>query len=69
MNEDIRQIQQQEINTYRIRVHTLEQDLWEATEPIKRVNLMIQLADAVTSLLHLESNALARVEAEQQYKC
>jgi hypothetical protein len=65
MTEDIRQVQEQEINTYQIRVHMLEQDLWEATEPVKRINLMIQLADAVTSLLHLESNAKARVEAEQ----
>lgn len=51
MTEDIRQFQEQEINTYQIRVHMLEQDLWEATEPVKRINLMIQLADAVTSLL------------------
>jgi hypothetical protein len=68
MTEDIREIEQREINTYRIRVHFLSQELWEKTQQPNRINIMIQLADAVTSLLHLENNALARSEAEQKDK-
>lgn len=66
MTEDIREIQEREINTYRIRVHCLSQELWETTQQPNRINIMIQLADAVTSLLHLENNALARSKAQQK---
>lgn len=68
MTEDIREIEQREINTYRMRVHFLSQELWETSQQPNRINIMIQLADAVTSLLHLENNALARSEAEQKDK-
>jgi hypothetical protein len=68
MTEDIREIQEREINTYRIRVHCLSQELWETTQQPNRINIMIQLADAVTSLLHLENNAFGRSEAEQKDK-
>jgi hypothetical protein len=52
---DIRIAEKQEIERYRTRVQFLSQDLWETTDKTARVNLLIQLADAVTSLLHLES--------------
>ncbi len=68
MTEDIREIEEREINTYRVRVHCLSQELWEKSQQPNRINIMIQLADAVTSLLHLENNALARSEAEQKDK-
>ena len=68
MTEDFREIEEREINTYRMRVHFLSQQLWETTQQPNRINIMIQLADAVTSLLHLENNALARSEAEQKDK-
>ncbi len=66
MSEDIREIQKREINAYRARVQFLSQDLCETKEQIQRINLLIQLADSVTTLLHLESNVLAREEAEKQ---
>ena len=68
MTEDITEVEQREINTNRIRVHCLSQELWETTQQPNRINIMIQLADAVTSLLHLESNALARIESQQKDK-
>ncbi len=68
MIEDIREIEEREINTYRVRVHCLSQELWETTQQPNRINIMIQLANAVTSLLHLENNVFARSEAQQEDK-
>lgn len=66
MTEDIREIQQREINTNRLSVNCLSQEFWEITQQPDRINVMIQLADAVTSLLHLESNVFGRSEAKQK---
>jgi hypothetical protein len=38
------------------------------TQQPDRINVIIQLADALTSLLHLESKAFARIEAQQKSK-
>ena len=56
----ITQLEQQEIQTYRSRVHFLEKDVWEEKDPQKRINLLIQLSSAVASLLLLENNTLGR---------
>ncbi|MFE1744934.1 hypothetical protein [Coleofasciculus sp. H7-2] len=42
------------IKMFRYRVHCLSRDLWQAKDPVCRVNLALQLADAATSLARLE---------------
>ncbi len=49
-----------EIETLKIRVHCLSQELWGCNEYPKRLNVLIQLNAATADLLLLETNQQAR---------
>jgi len=49
------------IKMFRYRVHFLAKDLWKEKNPVGRMNLALQLADAATTL--------ARLEVEEAQKC
>jgi hypothetical protein len=49
-----------EIETQKVRVHSLSQELWGCNDYPKRLNLLIQLNAATADLLLLETNSQAR---------
>lgn len=49
-----------EIETQKIRVHHLSQELWNCTDTPKRLNLLVMLNAATADLLLLETNRQAR---------
>lgn len=49
-----------EIETQKVRVFNLGQELWTCTDSVKRLNLLIQLNAATADLLLLETNRQAR---------
>ncbi len=49
-----------EIETQKIRVHSLSQELWTCNDSVKRLNLLIMLNAATADLLLLETNREAR---------
>ncbi|MDI9637616.1 hypothetical protein QQ054_02140 [Oscillatoria amoena NRMC-F 0135] len=58
---DIKGTPHHSIKLFRYRVHCLAKELWKEKDPVCRVNLTLQLADAVTSL--------ARLEVQEAKKC
>lgn len=48
-----------EIETQKIRVHHLSQELWTCTDSPKRLNLLVMLNAATADLLLLETNRQA----------
>lgn len=58
---DIKVTPHHSIKIFRHRVHFLAKELWKEKDPVCRVNLTLQLADAVTSL--------ARLEVQEAQRC
>ena len=52
------------LSAYRTRVRLLSQELWQETNPLRRMNLALQLADASTHLARLEAEALQTQHAD-----
>lgn len=50
-----------EIETLKIRVHYLAQELWECKDSPQRLNLLVLLNAATADLLLLETNRQARI--------
>jgi hypothetical protein len=46
------------LKAYRDRVRLLEQELWEETNQLRRMNIALQLADAATHLARMEAEEL-----------
>ncbi|MGK7926531.1 MAG: hypothetical protein AB4290_15040 [Spirulina sp.] len=46
------------LQAYRYRVHLLARELWQEKNPLKRLNITLQLADATTHLAKLEAEVL-----------
>ncbi|MEA5469067.1 hypothetical protein [Spirulina sp. 06S082] len=46
------------LQAYRYRVHLLARELWQEKNPLKRLNISLQLADATTHLARLEAETL-----------
>jgi hypothetical protein len=61
MNTD--ELTAKEIETLKVRVHCLSQELWECQEYPNRINTLIMLSAATSELLLLETNLQARKEA------
>jgi hypothetical protein len=55
-------IPSQSIKAYRYRVRALTQDLWQASDPVSRANLAMQLADVATTLARLEMQEARRLQ-------
>lgn len=53
------------LRAYRYRVKLLGQELWEATEPISRLNIALLLADAATTLARLEVEEFQRLQQQE----
>ncbi|HLO49151.1 MAG TPA: hypothetical protein VK211_12105 [Kamptonema sp.] len=52
------------IKMFRYRVHFLAKDLWKEKNPVNRMNLALQLADAATRLARLEVDEARKFEQE-----
>lgn len=59
-NTNVDALTDNEIETLKIRVHNLSQELWTCTDDVKRLNLLIMLNAATADLLLLETNRQAR---------
>jgi hypothetical protein len=56
----------QEIETLKVRVQCLSQELWTCQEYPDRINVLIMLSAAVSELLLLETNQQARYVKSKQ---
>lgn len=52
------------IKMFRYRVHFLAKELWQEKDPICRMNLALQLADAATSLARLEVGEVQNLQQQ-----
>ncbi|HAJ59549.1 MAG TPA: hypothetical protein DCP31_09980 [Cyanobacteria bacterium UBA8543] len=59
---NIDELTAKEIETLKVRVHCLSQELWESKEYPNRINTLIMLTAAASELLLLETNQNARRE-------
>ncbi|MEG4206365.1 hypothetical protein QUA20_20860 [Microcoleus sp. Pol7_A1] len=57
-------IPSQSIKMFRYRVHFLAKDLWKEKNPVGRMNLALQLADAATTLARLEVEEMHKFQQE-----
>ncbi len=57
-------IPSQSIKMFRYRVHFLAKDLWNEKNPVCRMNLALQLADAATTLARLEVEEARKFQQE-----
>ncbi len=57
-------IPSQSIKMFRYRVHFLAKDLWKEKNPVGRMNLALQLADAATTLARLEVEEARKFQEE-----
>jgi hypothetical protein len=59
-NTNVDDLTDSEIETLKVRVHHLSQELWGCTDNVKRLNLLVMLNAATADLLLLETNRQAR---------
>lgn len=59
-NVNVDDLTANEIETQKVRVYNLSQELWGCNDYPKRLNLLIQLNAATADLLLLETNRQAR---------
>ena len=52
------------IKMFRYRVHFLAKDLWKEKNPVGRMNLALQLADAASTLARLEVEEARKFQEE-----
>ena len=57
-------IPSQSIKMFRYRVHFLAKDLWKEKNPVGRMNLALQLADAASTLARLEVEEVRKFQEE-----
>ncbi|MEG3861483.1 hypothetical protein [Microcoleus sp. herbarium12] len=57
-------IPSQSIKMFRYRVHFLAKDLWKEKNPVGRMNLALQLADAASTLARLEVEEARKFKEE-----
>ena len=57
-------IPSQSIKMFRYRVHFLAKDLWKEKNPVGRMNLALQLADAASKLARLEVEEARKFQEE-----
>jgi hypothetical protein len=57
-------VNSESIKAYRNRVMVYSMDLWQETDPEKRVAMLLYLSDAVTTLARLESEVLRKQQQE-----
>jgi hypothetical protein len=57
-------IPSQSIKMFRYRVHFLAKDLWKEKNPVGRMNLALQLADAASTLARLEVEEARKFQQE-----
>ncbi|MEG3839633.1 hypothetical protein [Microcoleus sp. herbarium14] len=57
-------IPSQSIKMFRYRVHFLAKDLWKEKNPVCRMNLALQLADAASTLARLEVEEARKFQQE-----
>ncbi|MEG4342790.1 hypothetical protein QUB70_05780 [Microcoleus sp. A003_D6] len=57
-------IPSQSIKMFRYRVHFLAKDLWKEKNPVGRMNLALQLADAASTLARLEVEEARKFQEE-----
>ena len=57
-------IPSQSIKMFRYRVHFLAKDLWKEKNPVGRMNLALQLADAACTLARLEVEEAQKFQEE-----
>lgn len=59
-NTNVDALTDNEIETLKIRIHNLSQELWTCTDTVPRLNLLVMLNAATADLLLLETNRQAR---------